>query len=364
MPTRMTAPSGRPRALVITAESQLLDDLLRLAAAAGVEVDLAAEPGLVDSPWSAAGVILVGADLAAVVARRRLPRRPGVLVVGGESGGLEVPWRAATELSAESVVLLPDGEAWLVERLADSVEPPGEHAATLAVVGGRGGAGASTLAVLLSLTAVRAGHSCTLVDLDPWGGGLDLVLGLDDAPGLRWGALNRARGRLDAAGLRGSLPCVDGLPVLACDRDGVPIERAAVDPVLAALRRSDDLVVLDLPRHLDDAARDAMRHADRIVLVVPAQVRAVAAARATHLSMNGMGGASVVVVRGPVPTGLDAEMVAASVGLPLAGSFRDEPGLAGAAERGDPPRPRSRSSVSALCAGLIDLSVTHRAAAA
>jgi hypothetical protein len=61
-----------------------------------------------------------------------------------------------------------------------------------------------------------------------------------------------------------------------------------------------------------------------------------------------------VVVRGPAPSGLPAEVVAEALGLPLAAEARAEPGLAAALERGDPPSARGRGPLARLSGQLLD----------
>ena len=68
----------RPRPLLVCADERLLDDLLRLAAAAGVEVDVAHDGPSARPRWSAAPLVLVGADVADSLAAAPLPRRPDV----------------------------------------------------------------------------------------------------------------------------------------------------------------------------------------------------------------------------------------------------------------------------------------------
>ena len=96
------------------------------------------------------------------------------------------------------MVVLPEQEAWLVTALTEAAE--GSHPAgpVLAVAGGRGGAGASVLAAAVAVTAVRDGQRALLVDCDPLGGGLDLVLAAEDLAGLRWPEI--AVGRRAGAG--------------------------------------------------------------------------------------------------------------------------------------------------------------------
>ena len=53
-----------------------------------------------------------------------------------------------------------------------------------------------------------------LVDADPWSGGIDLVVGSEDEPGLRWPDLALERGRIDMAALRQALPGRDKPPAI------------------------------------------------------------------------------------------------------------------------------------------------------
>ena len=98
---------------------------------------------------------------------------------------------------AQHVISLPEGESWLVGALSDAAEGYRRKGSVLAVVGGRGGAGASVLAAAVAVRAAADGDPVLLVDCDPLGGGLDLVLGAEDAAGPRWPELTLA-----AAGCR------------------------------------------------------------------------------------------------------------------------------------------------------------------
>ena len=91
-----------------------------------------------------------------------------------------------------------------------------------------------------------------------------------------------------------------------------------------------------------------------MLLVVPAEVRAAAAAGRVAAAVGMLCRDLRVVVRGPGPTGLDAGALAAALGLPLAGRLRPEPGLDVALERGEPPARRGRGPLADLCARLVD----------
>ncbi|MGH8971194.1 MAG: septum site-determining protein Ssd, partial [Actinomycetes bacterium] len=328
---------------------------------------VAADVPAARSAWSAAPLVVLGSDLAARTAEARLARRPGVVLVGLDldDGGI---WGTAVRVGAETVVFLPGAESLLVDRLGATVDGIGDPASTVAVIGGRGGAGASTLATALALTAALDGLRTMLVDGDPLGGGIDLVLGGEDSRGLRWPDLAAAGGRVSGTALRESLPHAPDarhLTVLSCDRgDGAAVPAAAMSSVLSAGQRSSDLVVVDLPRRVDAAAEVALTGSQVVFLVVPAEVRAAAAAARVAAQVGLLAADVRVVVRGPAPSGLTGPLVADALALPLAGWLKAEPDLGAALERGDPPARTGRGPLAELCRALLsDLPAAHRSAA-
>jgi secretion/DNA translocation related CpaE-like protein len=338
--------------LVVTADTDLLDDLLRLAAAGGSEVDLAADPAAARPRFAAAPLVVIGVDQLEACLRARLPRRPGLIVTARGDMRRET-FEAAKLLGADHVITLPLAEPWLVDRFAERLDsaPPGR---VLAVLGGRGGAGASILAGALALTAVRAGHRTLLVDADPLGGGLDLLLGWEDVDGLRWPGLTEAGGRVEPAALLTALPHRGDLVLLSFDRDELPsVPGEAMAATLDAGRRSREVIVADLPRHLDDAAVLALQAADRALLIVPAELRATAAATRVARTAQLHCGDVAVVVRGPAPGRLRAREVASALGLPLAGSLRPEPAMCQGLELGRPPAGDGKGPLAELCRRLI-----------
>jgi secretion/DNA translocation related CpaE-like protein len=347
-------PVHMPRPLLVTADPDALDDLLRLAATAGVEVDVARDVPSARACWTSAPLVVVGPDLHERVAHSRLGRRPKVIALGRDLDDASI-WQRAVEMGAEHVVFLPDAEVWLVEALSEAVEGLGKEGLLIAVVGGRGGAGATTLAAALAVTAVRREVRTLLVDGDPHGGGIDLVFGGELVEGLRWPELGATRGRVPAAALAEALPTMADLSVLSWDRGEpahLPVE--AVQAVLGAARRSGELVVVDLPRSLDEASREVLSAATTTLLVVPAEVRATAAAGRIAARAGLLCRDLRLVVRGPAPAGLTAAAVARALGLPLLGDLRAEPGLELALERGEPPGRRARSPLAGLCDTLLD----------
>lgn len=348
----------QPRALVLAADSELLDDLLRLAAAAGCELERVPDAGAARLRWSAAPLVLLDEPAAKECALAGLARRPRVVVVnrGEPPGGL---WQHAVAIGAEQVVALPEGESWLVSALADAAEGVGRRGRVLAVVGGRGGAGASVLAAAVAVAGVADGERAMLVDCDPLGGGLDLLLGAEDVRGLRWPDLALSEGRVPAASLRSALlvPAVGSgageLSLLSCDRSGSGPRPGAVASVLDAGRRAGETVVCDVPRYPTEAALAAVDGADLVVLVVPAEVRSTAAAARVASVLRQRGTPLWLVVRGPAPGGLSPRDVASALGLPLLHAMRPQPGLARTLDRGTPPG-AGRGPLAAAARAVLD----------
>ena len=352
-PGESSVPSASIRPLLVTADPDVLEELLRLAATAGVELEVATDGTAARRSWTSAPLVLVGPDQVTRLSRIRLTRRAGVVVVGRDLDDGSI-WQRAVAIGAEHVVFLPDAEPWIVEQLASAVEQTAGLGVVVAVVGGRGGAGATTLAAALAVTSVRRGRSVLLVDGDPLGGGIDLVFGGEGVRGLRWPDLSGSRGRVPAAELTGALPRLQDLSVLSWDRgEGAALPVEAVAAVLSAGRRAHDLVVVDLPRTLDDAAKEVLCAATTTLLVVPAEVRAAAAAGRVAAGIGQLCRDLQLIVRAPGPAGLGGQQVAAALGLPLFAELRDEPGLAAALEQGRPPGGRARSPLGALCDALL-----------
>jgi secretion/DNA translocation related CpaE-like protein len=128
---------------------------------------------------------------------------------------------------------------------------------------------------------------------------------------------------------------------------------AAVDAVLDAGRQAGDLVVVDLPRRPDEAAVRVLQAADLVLLVVPAEVRACAAAARVVQAVAPHCTDLRVVVRGPAPAGLRSRDLVRVLGLPILGAMRPERGLAGALERGEVPGGRGTGPLAELCRTVL-----------
>lgn len=329
--------------LIVTRDQDLLDRLLRLAAAAGVEPEVVADPSRALRAWATASVALVGLDALPGLLETGPPHRGAVHLIGVGPVPDRV-FRSAVDLGAETVVELPRSEAWLIEVLGDAGEERVDGL-TVGVLGGSGGSGATTFACALGLVAAASGPAC-VVDADPWGAGVDRVLGLDRVDGIRWDALERTTGRLGARALRDALPRRNGLGVLtwAPGRRG-SLQAFAARSALEAAGRGHQVVVVDLPRAAGGTVDDLMARCDRVVVVARGSVAALSSA-ARVVARAADAGAVSVVVRGPAPE--DRE-VARLVGAPVLLRMADQRGLDEAVDLGLGPL-RSRRGVLARAA--------------
>jgi secretion/DNA translocation related CpaE-like protein len=344
------------RPLAVLSDEPLIDKVLELVAAAGCELDRVPDVVAARRRWGDAPLVLLDAPAVQACADAHLPRRAGVLVLCAADPPPDL-WRQAVDIGAETVLSLPTGESWLFSALADAADRPAATAGRVAsVIGGRGGAGASVLATAVALTALRQGSGALLVDGDPFGGGLDLILGAEVEAGLRWPNLHIQGGRVPASALRSALPGRSRgdtrLAVVSCDRNGPGPEPDAMAAVIEAGRRAGDTVVCDLPRHPSPATGAALDRSDLAVLVVPAEVRACAAARRVAETVREHGVRLYTLVRGPAPGGLRAEDVAQAVGVPLLTAMRPEPNLASALERGG-LRPRTHGPLTSAAKAIL-----------
>lgn len=350
----MTHTDGAGRPLIVTADSARRDGLLRLCAAVGVTPDVAADVAAARRAWPAASCVVVGTDCLGLLVGA-VDRRDGIAIIAPDAPADTAQWANAVAIGAEGMYALPDDEAAIVELLASSADRGDRDAVVLGVVGGSGGCGASTVAAALAISAARQHIAALLVDADPLGGGIDILVGNEDARGLRWPDLAATQGRVNGESLRQVLPRASDLSVLSWDRgdlDTIPPE--SMHSVLSAGRRSHDLVVVDVPRHLDAAAEEAVGRANCLLLVVSAEIRAIAAAQRVLARLRPHCGDIRLVVRGPGPTGLGADVVAGTLAVPLAATLRADRKLAELVDDGLGPLARRRSPLASTCSVILD----------
>ena len=341
----MTAP------LIVTRDQLLLDEVLRLAAAAGATPEVATDVGGALRAWARAPVVLVGVDLAEDLATLSPARRRDAWLLSW-GAVTDAVFRTAVALGVEGVVQLQRSEGWLVELLTDLGDRGGGaiEGLLVGVTGGSGGAGATTLACALGQEAARRG-TAVVVDADPLGPGLDRILGLDDTEGARWDTLCGTTGRLSSRALREALPRRESLGVLTW-HPGEPatLQAFAVREVLAAARRGHDVVVVDLPRRPDPLVDEVAARCDRLLVVVVPTVAGVASAVRTCARHHDPTRVRLVV-RGD---GIDARAVSRAAGAPVLAQMSEQRGLAEAIDLGFGPVRSRRSALGRAAAEVLD----------
>lgn len=215
-------------------------------------------------------------------------------------------------------------------------------AVVIGVVGARGGAGATVMAAGLAHALAARDRQVTLVDLAPENGGIDVLLGIENEPGLRWPDLADARGRVDGPALRERLPRWDSVAVVGATRDGpARMPTDATSDVCLALADASDVVILDLSRGILARAlpysAPVLQLCDEALVVTPLDLVAVGGALVARDALARVHCRAALVIRGPAPGTLDAVEVSDVLGLEIACEVGWDARLAGAVERGFGP---------------------------
>ena len=334
--------------LVVAAPGAVQDVILSTTAAQDLRATVATELEQVAARWETAATVFVADDYAERVAGRALPHRDGVFVVGGDEATL-ARWSAPI---GARVIPLPEGAAWLGAVLDEGTGRSG--APVIAVLGGSGGVGASTLAAGIAQAGASRESSAALVDVDVLGGGIDLLMGVEQWSGWRWPSLRGAEGYV--GDLSEYLPRVDGVSVLSMAREAAAdLSREPLAAIVQSLRRSHGVVVVDVGRSLTAAAREAVRLATHRYLLVAPGVRLVASAdqvvrahrheRVEVVLRRGRGSAAAVPV------------VREVLGCDVVATLPNDQRLAPAADRGDPPLRVTRRAYRRTCRALLDRAV-------
>lgn len=226
-------------------------------------------------------------------------RAAGADPAGPGEGGVRrvrvAPDRAGVDddETGHEVIRLPSGTGDLVALLMTPVT--GRAGSRLVVLGAVGGCGTSTVAAALAIRASPRRRTL-LVETDPCGTGLDLLLGVEDEPGLRLQDVRADLGGPDPEALWAAVPKArPGLGLLARSRpaDAMAVTALAPDGGAGAMRSHRDaggLVVSDAGV-LGDGTPVGV--GDDVVVVTRADLPgAVAAGRAVRRASD-----AVVVVR-------------------------------------------------------------------
>ncbi len=174
----------------------------------------------------------------------------------------------------------------LLEMGERALPTPSARAPVIAVMGAKGGVGATFAACQLAAELRRRGSRVALVDLSLRVG--DVALYYDIHPRYTVADLASEHGHLDSAYLHTILePHASGVRVLAAPRrpeDADLVGVSHVEGAVAVLRDDFDWVILDVPRSWDEPSLKALDVADQIFLVTLMDVPTLEHAR-QHLDL-------------------------------------------------------------------------------
>lgn len=313
--------------LLALVSDDLRDSVAQCAAAAGYQM-IDADVASCGRAWRSSRAVIVDPVNILALESRSMPRRDLVVLVARSAEPAGV-WRAGVALGVSAAFELPDDEPALVRHLSQSQRASAGPGSVVAILGAHGGAGATVLAAATAIVAGDERHAL-LVDADELGAGIDLTLGVEDHPGLRWPDLTASTGQIGTTALHDALPTAgQRLSVLTGRRDDRrPIESSTLSAVVDAGRTAGDVVVVDVSRADTEVTRTALVGADVVILVLTASVASVASARAVRTRLLDAAPVVELAVRGPALSGLRAADVADAVGLRLLTAYRPDPRLA------------------------------------
>lgn len=248
---------------------------------------------------------------------------PGVFRICGNTdvGAAET---AETLAVVRASFMLPAEAASLLKALGE-LEQRAPHRAggadlpgagvVLTFIGAAGGAGTSTLAgavarVLAGKVATGSGEGLdpVLVDGHRYSGGLDLLLGLEDSIGARWGDIQIGDGNVDRGIFVRALPrTADGIAVLTHSRSTLPAQMNEGPQQPAAWERAVAVLGAGGVTLVDTPPGGHMVRSDHTFIVTPAEVRAAASAALIAAECRASSTPASVVLRHRAWSGMTAE---------------------------------------------------------
>lgn len=247
--------TGRARVVATAADERQLQEAVRQ-----LEPDaVVASPSLAGAVGSPNGSVLLAVDTSESVQSLRSAIRAG-------ARGFFL-WPADREELAEAAA-----------RILPPQAPAGsKRALVVAVYGARGGVGATFVATHLASAFRRRDADCVLVDMDLGFADVSAALGVPSEPEIRT--------IVDALPLVGELSArhldellwrhPEGFRVFLAPNDPANAQRVAASDYRAAIeavRAAADVVVLHVPRALDDVGRTGLEMADLVLVVLALDV--------------------------------------------------------------------------------------------
>jgi pilus assembly protein CpaE len=317
-------------------ERQLLEAIRQL------EPDgVVASPTLVPSRSELNGSTLLALDTAQSVASLRRAIRAG-------AAGFFL-WPAEREALGEAAGHLHQAR----DMVLDTAAP------VLAVYGARGGCGATFVATHLAGALARRGRRCVLVDLDVVFADASVAIGVPADESIRTVrdlvplGDEVAPRHVEEVAWRHP----DGFSALLAPGDelgAIEVRGRHVRAAVAAARRTCDVVVLHVPRGLDEVARTGLELADRVLIVLGLDVLSLRDAKRAMAVAELDGRCDVVVnrARRSEVTPTDVERV---FGVPPLAVIPADRSVAAAQDRGRllPRRGRVGRSIDRLAGSVV-----------
>jgi len=311
-------------ALLVTRDDRVITEFQKIAAVTQTPLVIESEPNADD--LSNAYRVFVASDCAEV----NLNHPEIVLVVIGATG--PATWQFAAKLSANHIAVIPDSRDWLVAHLSAPVTKKG---LCVAIIPGSGGAGASLLSVGLAFHARQLFSDVVLVDLDESSAGLDIVLGIETQPGMRWQDFHSLTGSISGSDILRGLPARDGVALLTHNDSKSTPAKFVPEAIIEQLRGVSGLVIIDFPRFTNQiAAVKILQQCDVAFVVTPSTVRGSATTKIAISKISKHVATTELVIRNLPGTSLDALRIAQSLDVPLAGVVNSDPRIVEQIEQG------------------------------
>ncbi len=281
----------RTQAILVAVEDPVLHpEAMHIAAATGRPIVDTTNPGDINRHLHRVSAVLIDAETAAGITNEK--HRDRIFLLGSDPGPAD--FKTAMQIHAEKALLLPAQTAELLTALGrddgELTSPNRPAGSIVGFLGVAGGVGVSTIAVAFARRCSTA-RDTVLIDAVSSSGGIDLLLGAEAIPGARWPDLGFTRGTVQADDVLAALPAMgEKLFILSTARSvvadpftmGPEDVKAAVECLSGAGTPLD--VVVDL--RAGTIAEEVIPTLDHLVLVVPAEVRAVAAAVSQKLELQ------------------------------------------------------------------------------
>lgn len=339
-------------ALLISTDPYVISEMQKIAGVTGAHLEVTHEPE--PQQFRNATHIFVDAQSQQPISSSD----PIWVVVPGPAG--PEAWKRATQIRAEQIVSLPEDRAMITQALA--IAKP-RQATVTSIVGLGNGVGASTLACHVAASLSREQDDVVLVDTHLSAGGIEILLGREQEPGLDWaGAIEMLQNAQRT--IANQLPRWNELTYVAS-----PISMAKefgqshyelLDMVMHDFRH----VVIDI----DSSGNfdEVISHSDNVCLLVPNTLRSIAIAK-NHIAQLEMTNCNVGLVVRDIPGSAIAPLlVAQSLDISLWSALPTDARVVELMEQGLGPIPiRSGSfnrSVTSITARLTNEEYGLRAA--